>query len=213
MTQGPPQYPQQQYGPPPPAPSNGLATAGFVVALVGAVIALIPLVGIVSWVISPVGLILSVVGLTLAGKRQTGRGLAVAGVVLGVVGLIICGIYAAAFSSAVEQIATPTPGAGGSPAVGSSDPSAGPLTLEITGDVEEASVTYSNETGGVATSSENLPFRTEVPDPGGFNVITLSATPDFTSGGGQITCTISQAGRVVATQTADGDYPSVFCTG
>lgn len=174
MTQGqpyqgqpyPPQYSPPQYTPP---KSNGLATAGFVVALIGAVLALIPFVGVVSWVISPVGLVLSVVGLAMAGKRQAGRGLAVAGVILGVLGLIICGIYAAAFTSALEQVATTPPAVGGSPAVGSSNPAAGPLTLEITGDMDDASVTYSNETGGIATSTEDLPFSVEVPDPGGIS--------------------------------------------
>jgi hypothetical protein len=45
MTQGPQQYPPQypQYARPPP--SDGLVTAGFVVALVGAVLWLIPIVG------------------------------------------------------------------------------------------------------------------------------------------------------------------------
>ena len=68
---GPQQYgqlhpPQGPYG---QQPTNGMATAGFVVALVGAVLALIPFLGIVAWVISPVGLVLSIVGFTAATRR------------------------------------------------------------------------------------------------------------------------------------------------
>jgi hypothetical protein len=210
----PPSYPPHGYAPQPQPQSNGLATGGFVTALCGAVIALIPFLGIVSWVISPIGLILSIVGLVLAGRRQAGRGLAIAGIVLGVLGLIICSIYLAAFGAAVEQVTTPSP-TGGAPAIGSSDPSAGPLVLEISGeDVDSASVTHSNETGGVATSTEDLPFRVEVPDPG-IVPVTLSATPDILSGdtAGRLTCTITQGGRVVSTQTAEGDFAAVFCSG
>ncbi|WP_433781915.1 DUF4190 domain-containing protein [Actinomycetospora sp. CA-101289] len=104
------QYPGPgPYGPPPPypPPSNGLATAGFVVALVGAVLALVPFLGIVAWVISPVGLVLSIVGMTAAGRRQgTGRGLAVAGIVLGVVGLLICFLWVSAMAAATSGSTT-----------------------------------------------------------------------------------------------------------
>jgi hypothetical protein len=93
------------YGGQPPQ-RNGLATGGFVVALIGAVIALIPFLGIVSWVISPVGLILSAVGLALALRRGVGRGLSIAGVVLGIVGIVICSIYAASFAAAVNGTTT-----------------------------------------------------------------------------------------------------------
>ncbi|HWN29619.1 MAG TPA: DUF4190 domain-containing protein [Actinomycetospora sp.] len=104
------QYPGP-YGPQPPyaPPSNGMATAGFVVALVGAVLALIPFLGIVAWLISPVGLVLSVVGTNMAARRQgSGRGLAVAGIVLGVVGLLICFLWASAFAAATSGSNTGT---------------------------------------------------------------------------------------------------------
>ncbi|GAA4920518.1 DUF4190 domain-containing protein [Actinomycetospora succinea] len=92
----PPQPPQQQ--------SNGIATGGFVVALVGAVLALVPFLGIVSWVISPVGLVLSIVGLTAASRKGgAGRGLATAGIILGAVGLLICTLWAIGFAGAVSE--------------------------------------------------------------------------------------------------------------
>ncbi|MCD2187786.1 hypothetical protein [Actinomycetospora soli] len=87
---------------PPPEPRNGVATAGFVVALIGAVLALIPIIGIVSWVLSPVGLVLSIAGLVAATRHGVGRGLAIAGAVLGAVGLLICLIWVAAIGSAAS---------------------------------------------------------------------------------------------------------------
>ncbi|GAA4776861.1 hypothetical protein GCM10023200_06950 [Actinomycetospora chlora] len=98
----PPPAPQQPYLPPPPRPNGGLATGGFVVALVGAVLALIPILGIVSWVLSPLGLVLSLVGLNRIPRGQ-GRGLGTAGAILGAVGLLICMLWASAFSNAVSS--------------------------------------------------------------------------------------------------------------
>jgi hypothetical protein len=98
---GPPPYQQPQY---PQQPSNGIATGGFVVALIGAVLALVPFLGIVSWVISPVGLVLSIIGLTAASRKNgAGRGLATAGIILGAVGLLICTLWAIGFAGAVSE--------------------------------------------------------------------------------------------------------------
>lgn len=225
----PPPTQQPYYRPPmPPRRSNGLATAGFVVALCGAVLSIIPFLGIVAWVVAPVGIVLSVVGLLRAGELG-GRGMAITGLVLGAVGLLICTIWAIGFAAATTPGSTYSApprsySAPSSVAPGYTAPSqaadapavAAPLVLEVTGDFSRASVTHSNETGGVATSQERLPFRLEVPDPGGFNVITLGASRDFTagmSGSGSISCRVTQNGRVLSTQTAAGDYPTVFCSG
>lgn len=103
-----PPYPQQQY---PRQQTNGIATGGFVTALVGAVLALVPFLGIVSWVISPVGLVLSIVGLTAAARKNgTGRGLAVAGMILGAVGLLICFLWVIGFAGAVSESNSRTTG-------------------------------------------------------------------------------------------------------
>jgi hypothetical protein len=111
----PPQYQSpQQWGPAPQyqaygphQESNGLATGGFVTALVGAVLALVPILGIVAWVISPVGLILSIVGMSAASRRGgTGKGLATAGIVLGAIGLLICMLWVAGFAAAADSTRT-----------------------------------------------------------------------------------------------------------
>ena len=64
-----------------PPPSNGIGTAGFVLALVAVFIGWIPFFGWIAWVL---GLILSCIGL---GKEP--RGLAIAGVVLSLINLIL----------------------------------------------------------------------------------------------------------------------------
>lgn len=111
--QPPGYYPPQGGYPYPPQPepkrTNGLATAGFVVALIGAVLSLIPIIGTVSWAISPIGLVLSVVGLIMYRSRHAGRGLAIAGVVLGVFGLIMCVVYTASVAKAVSTPVSSAP--------------------------------------------------------------------------------------------------------
>lgn len=83
--------------------SNGLATAGFVVALIGAVFSVIPFIGTIAWGIAPVGLVLSVVGLFMYRSRRSGRGLAIAGVLLAVFALIMCIVYTVSFANAVSN--------------------------------------------------------------------------------------------------------------
>jgi hypothetical protein len=109
---GSPQGQPWGYQPQQPPPSNGLATAGFVVALIGAVLSLIPIIGTVSWLISPVGLVLSLVGLVFSGQRRTGKGLAIAGTVLGALGIMMCILYTAAFASAFNDAPRYSAGSG-----------------------------------------------------------------------------------------------------
>jgi hypothetical protein len=66
----------------PASASNGVGTAGFVLALVAALLGWIPVLGWILWII---GLILSFVGVLL--KKP--RGLAIAGLVISVVDFIL----------------------------------------------------------------------------------------------------------------------------
>ncbi len=75
--------------------SNGLGTAGFVLALIALFLGWIPIIG---WIIWLLGLILS-----FAGVFKTPRGLAIAGLVISLIGIILllvifAGISMAAFS-------------------------------------------------------------------------------------------------------------------
>lgn len=106
---GYPQQPQAPGYPPAPAPkSNGLAIAGFVVALLGLLGSFIPVVNIGGIVLAVVGLILSIVGLTKAKKVGAGKGMALTGIILGalaiVVGIAVNLIFAAGVSNAADEI-------------------------------------------------------------------------------------------------------------
>ncbi|HIV33473.1 MULTISPECIES: hypothetical protein [unclassified Alistipes] len=73
--------------------SNGVGTAGFVLALLGLIFSWVPVLGWILWVL---GLILSLVGVF-----RTPRGLSIAGLVISFLGLILLivlvGAVAAAF--------------------------------------------------------------------------------------------------------------------
>ncbi|TWF75645.1 uncharacterized protein DUF4352 [Pseudonocardia hierapolitana] len=90
---------------PPPAPQNGLGTAGFVLGLVGLLFSFIPLIGIIAWPLVLLGVILSGIGLSRARNgRATNMGLTIAGVTCSAIGLLVCIGYAAAFGAAVSTV-------------------------------------------------------------------------------------------------------------
>ena len=72
-------------GTPAPDRGNGLAVAGFVVALVALLLSLIPIVNNGAFVLALVGLVLAVVGLVRARRGAPRQGMAVAGIILAVV--------------------------------------------------------------------------------------------------------------------------------
>lgn len=85
-------------------PKNGLATAGFVLALVAVVFAFIPIVNVVSIPLGLLGLVFGVVGLVKAKTRRVGKGLSVAALVLSVVSFIGFGVSNAALYAAVDAV-------------------------------------------------------------------------------------------------------------
>lgn len=104
-----PTYPAPgQFFPPngyPPAPKNGLGTAGFVLGLLATLFAVIPIIGVVAWPLGILGLIFGLVGLSRASNGMaTNKGLAVAGAVLSAVALVICMVWVAAFGTAAGEI-------------------------------------------------------------------------------------------------------------
>lgn len=79
--------------------SNGVATAGFVIALITLFIGWIPVLGWISWVL---GLIFSAVGISRAKKAGgTGKGLAVAGLVISLAGLVLIILLAGAIAALI----------------------------------------------------------------------------------------------------------------
>ncbi|MCT4636587.1 MAG: hypothetical protein N4A72_02670 [Bacteroidales bacterium] len=66
--------------------SNGIGTAGFILALVAVVFGWVPVLGQISWLL---GLIFSAVGISKANKVNKGKGLSIAGLIISLAGLII----------------------------------------------------------------------------------------------------------------------------
>jgi len=69
--------------------SNGLAVAGFVLALLGALVSFIPILNIGGDFLAVLGLIFGVIGLVQSGKREAGKGLSIAAISLAVVAFVI----------------------------------------------------------------------------------------------------------------------------
>jgi hypothetical protein len=102
MTQPP--YYHPYYYVAPPAPQNGLGTAGFVLGLVGLVFSPIPIIGVIAWPLAIIGLVLSFVGVHKADKGQaTNGGLAIAGSILSALALMVCILWVVAFGEAVSN--------------------------------------------------------------------------------------------------------------
>lgn len=100
-----PQIPTAPYGAPTAAAkgSNGLAVAGFVLALLGALGSFIPIVNIGAIVLAVIGIILAGIGLARSKAARAGKGLAIAGIVLGVLAIIIAIVIDAALGKAVDD--------------------------------------------------------------------------------------------------------------
>lgn len=101
-----PPAPTLQPGPPTPAPargSNGLATSGFVIALLGFLGSWIPVLNVVGIILGVLGAVLAAVGLARAAKVGTGKGLAITGLVLGALAVVIAIVINVAFANVVSD--------------------------------------------------------------------------------------------------------------
>ena len=76
--------------------SNGMATAGFVLALLTVFFGWIPFVGWATWLL---GLIFRAVGLCKANKIGVGRGLAIAGLIISLIGIVFLIVLVIGFAA------------------------------------------------------------------------------------------------------------------
>lgn len=83
--------------------SNGLATAGFVLALLGLLGSWIPLLNVVGILLAVIGVVLAAVGLAKSKKVGSGKGLAIAGLVLGGLAILVAVVINAAFANSVDD--------------------------------------------------------------------------------------------------------------
>jgi len=80
------------------ARSNGIGTAGFVLALLTLFFGWIPFIGWVMWLL---GLIFSAMGISKAKKINKGMGLSVAGLIISLIGVIMMIAVAGALATLI----------------------------------------------------------------------------------------------------------------
>lgn len=78
--------------------SNGIGTAGFVLALLTLFFGWIPFIGWVMWLL---GLIFSAMGISKAKKVNKGMGLSVAGLIISLIGVIMVFIIAGTLATII----------------------------------------------------------------------------------------------------------------
>jgi hypothetical protein len=103
--------------------SNGLAVAGFVLALLGAMTSFIPVVNIFGGFLALLGLIFGIIGLVQSGKRRAGKGLSIAAIVLAVAAFVISFAVNAATVSVLDKAVKDVGTAAVTPKTGQSAPS------------------------------------------------------------------------------------------
>jgi hypothetical protein len=204
-TPQPTAIPPQPSNPEPPRRSNGIATAGLVVAIVGAVLSLIPVIGTVAWGLAPIGLVLSVIGLVRSKQARNGRGASIAGIVLSVVALIMCVLYTILFSAVASGVTTAQ--------------QQGTAVHNVTYKVTTAKGTRIAST--YSQSRDNNLASGSITDAGspwsanaqvsGFMGPTVTASLSSMTKSDRITCTIIEDGVQVAQQTASGMGATVTC--
>lgn len=192
--------------PPPPQQSNGLATAGLVVAIIGAVFSFIPFIGTVAWFLAPIGLVLSAVALVKSGRAHSGRGKSIAGIILSVLALIMCVLYTSVFVASVGTAAQQTT-------------AVHQVTYKVTtAKGSKITATYSqsqNENLASATvSGAASPWSENAQVSGVMGpTVTASLSPDLAHVNKKdtISCTIIEDGIQVAQNSATGSDAMVTC--
>lgn len=222
-------------GQPPYSPSSGgdggaprSNTFGLIALIVGGVsliLAFVPIVNYVSWVLALVGLALGIVGLVLKNRK---RGLAIAGVITSVLGLILSIVLAIVYTvgfvgSVATGISDNVPDASNAPLDGSTaDPDARDVDVvyEVSGEGTDVTIVYLSVTADDSStdietlSAQSLPWTQEFDaniggeyDYTAFNVTATNGADDT----GEISCSITVDGEVVAEDTADGAFGIVSC--
>ncbi|MDT7704566.1 MAG: hypothetical protein QOG20_173 [Pseudonocardiales bacterium] len=201
-----PNYPQA----PVPAPpvrkqkGRGLAVSALVLGIIALVFSWVPILNIVGIVVGVIGLILGIVGIFISH-----RVMAIIGAVLALLGIIVAINVNSAVAKAITAPTT-VQEQNGPAAAGAADT----YEYQVTGS-GQATVGYGTVSGSGVTSSSGtqaLPWSKTitVDNKGIFFAPTLTATA---MSGGSVACKIIHNGKVVADQTASGQYATVSCSG
>ncbi|PUB32258.1 hypothetical protein C8K30_101783 [Promicromonospora sp. AC04] len=128
---------------------NGLAVAGFVLALVGILFAFIPIVNVVAIPLGALGLVFGVIGIVKARSRGVGMGLAVTAVVLSVLSVVVFVVANATLFAAVTAVDSAVTDVASEPAFLEYDLDADPGELypnDVFGDVDQNGKVSAEET-------------------------------------------------------------------
>lgn len=175
---------------------NGLATASLVLGIVGLVLAVIPFANFAAYPL----VILAVVFGLVAFKW----GKAKAGLVLGIVGLIATITWSAAigsvFNNAVNKSHT--------------------VAYSVTGTIGKADISYESSDSSSSdhqSSTDNvpLPWTKTISVKGDISIFMVTANTHIgpNTSSGQLSCTLSVDGKVVSTDSQNGDADFVTCSG
>jgi len=145
--------------------SNGLAVAGFVLALLGAVTSFIPIVNLGGDFLAFLGLIFGVIGLVQSGKKGVGKGLSIAAIILAVAAFVISIVVNVTTVAAVDTAVKNLDTGQGSPAQ---------VTGKIGQPVKDGSFTFvvHSVKCGLATSGGSVPSTPQ----GEFCAVSLAVT-------------------------------------
>lgn len=195
-----------------PPRGRGLGVAALVLGLLAVVFSWIPFVNVIGIICGVVGLVLGLVGIFASHRWMSlsGAALCLLGIILGFA------VTSVAARTIDEQLNTsPTvqeqDGSGqGETQTGATDT----YEYKVTGS-GQATIMYGSFSGsGVSTSSttETLPWSKtiSVTDKGVFFMPSLTVTA---TSGGTIACQVVHDGKVVASQSASGQYATVSCSG
>jgi hypothetical protein len=126
--------------------SNGLAVAGFVLALLGALSSFIPILNIGGDVLAVLGLIFGIIGLVKSRSRAAGKGLSIAAIILAVAAFVISTAVNSAAVTAVNNAVKTMPSFPAASAV----PAAPAVPAKTTAKVGDAITLSGNVTGSKA---------------------------------------------------------------
>ena len=136
--------PQQQFGGQ-VKQSNGLAVAGFVLALLGALTSFIPVVNIFGGFLAFLGLIFGIIGLVQSRSKGAGKGLSIAAIVLAVAAFVIAVVVNLAAATVLDTAVK---------SVGAADKVAPAVTGTNTSGSSDTSKSDSSFKDGVLTTPE-----------------------------------------------------------
>lgn len=203
--------------PPPTAPSapadrpmNIPGLIALIVSILAFVMAVVPVLSFLAWLPAVTAIVFAIVGLVVKNRPRAmagiGLGVAILALIVGIIVSIVTtlGAVATGIDAVVEEQQAEAA-------------EILEVTFEVTG-TTPANVSYSYEDANGVDISEStddvtLPFSLDVQVPRGdfsLNYFSLSATSTVE---GEIACTLSINGEVVAQDSSSGSFNLVSCTG